>query len=65
MKLLEEINEKKAMHNYSTFAFTEVTVTEVREEISSLITKTPNLANSITSKQLKDHINICSHFCMK
>ena len=52
----------KAMHESSSFAFAEVSLMEVRDEINSLNTKKSNVANSITSKQLQDHIDICSHF---
>ena len=50
------------MHESSSFAFAEVSLMEVRDEMNSLNTKKSNVANSITSKQLQDHIDICSHF---
>ena len=35
---------------------------EVCDEINSINTKKSNITNSITSKQLQDHIDICNHF---
>ena len=56
------------MHNKSSYAFTQftqVSLTELRKEINSLNTKKSKLENNITPKQLKDHIDISSHFSMK
>ena len=50
------------MHESFSFAFAEVSLLEVRDEINSLNTNKSNVANSITSKQLQDHIDICRHF---
>ena len=55
----------KAIELKSTFSFNESSLTEIQSEINALNTKKLNPANSVSAKDLKEHIDICSDFCMK
>ena len=49
-----------AISTISSFSFTEVDLLEIKNEINSLNINKSNPPNSISTKHLKEHINICS-----
>ena len=51
-----------AISTISSFSFTEVDLLEIKNEINSLNINKSNPPNSISTKHLKEHINICSDF---
>ena len=56
------IESIKANINSASFSFSKIDIKEIEEEINRLDVRKSNPLNSVTSKNLKDNVDICSEY---